>query len=1367
MVRFSFWISLAFVWFTVSPSLLLAQAHLRHLEHFGLDDGLSHSTVRSVVQDAEGFLWIATESHVQRYDGIELRAFKHDPDDLNTLSESQVMTMMVDRHDRLWLGTRQQGINLWLPELERFKRFEPRPDDPGRLSAGMILHAVAARDGSLWVATPQGLNRLDPETGRVSRFLHDPERADSLRSNTIFSLAFDAEDRLWILHQRGLDRLDDPPTGPIATLGLREESPLSFRHYTHDPEDPGSLPTSDLGFLRVDSKNRLWIGTWDGRLSRYEASEDAFRTWDPGPTDPYPARSGSRGIGSLIEDGDGNLWLGTRGRGVLSFDVERETFAWFRHRPGDSRSLADDRIWSIFEDRSRVLWFSTEQGLSFQARSRERFAVRRQGETQGQLLDDTVSALAEDEQGRLWVGFMGGGVALFKDELLMASWHAGEGGPEGFVRAFEKGPDGAWWVVTKQGLLRLDGPSTARGTGSFQKTAIEGNFNDMVAAFGSLWLAGTKGLVHASFEGEEIRRFPVVEGGPRARQANTIYALRADDAVPGHAAGLWLVTEGGFFHFDPAARRMTEIGSPPTRKTADESRTATAEAPEGPSSLNLVALHRDGTGAFWLGSYGGGLNRWQPDTDTWTHFHEKDGLPSDKVVGILEQEGLLWLATNDGLSRFDPRTGTFRNYSVGDGLHGNVTFIGTVLKRRSGELVIGGPGGLTHFDPQALVDDPVVPELSWNRLYVSDEPVPIRSEGLLRRSLAFTDSLVLNHRHRTVGFEPVALHFADPDRNRYAYQLEGYDDDWIEVDARHRRARYTNLPAGEYRFRFKAANKDGVWTEGEESLGITVLPPPWKTWWAYTLYVLSLVGIVFAYIRRQQNKLRREQAVNARLREVDRLKDELLSNTSHELRTPLQGILGLTESLLENSDDRLGREAREDLGLVLASGRRLGMLVDDLLDFSKLDQSELSITRRPVDLHSMVEVALTVSRPLLGARDLELINDVPLDLPALYGDERRLVQVLNNLIGNAVKFTEKGYIRVQADRVQADRASGEPEEGPELIRISVQDTGIGIEERYLEDIFEPFRQIEGSKERRFGGTGLGLAVSRRLVELHDGEISVESKLGQGSTFSITLPTAPAEETAKSGVYRVLKTDAFTSSDASGTMTRPPSPTQSTDSKILVQSSKTPAPSPGLSQDGRILVVDDEAINRRVLGNFLSAEGYTVRTVGGGEEALRLIADPDESFDLVLLDIMMPFVSGYDVCRQERQWMSLEELPIIFLSAKIQPSDVVVGLAHGANDFLLKPISKAELLARIRPHLALLEIYRRLGDLVTEQVARIRVLSGLLPMCSSCKSIRNDEGYWEDVSSYLAQHSEVKFSHGICPNCVRKQYGDLQLEEPLM
>ncbi|MCJ8274184.1 MAG: ATP-binding protein, partial [Psychrosphaera sp.] len=628
---------------------------------------------------------------------------------------------------------------------------------------------------------------------------------------------------------------------------------------------------------------------------------------------------------------------------------------------------------------------------------------------------------------------------------------------------------------------------------------------------------------------------------------------------------------------------------------------------------------------------------------------------------------------------------TFNVYKFSDGIQHNEFSAGAYSVTRSGQVLVGGINGFNAFYPHNIRDDMTEPTMVLTDFLLNNNKVEIDLNGMssvLTAQINQTDAVVLSHTDSVFTFEFSALHYADPNQNRYAYQLEGFDREWVYTDSLHRRATYTNLNAGEYTFKVKGSNSDNVWSAQSRDIKVTIEPAPWLSWWAYTIYGLALFSLIVIFVRVQRNKVHYERAVNLQLKQVDKLKDEFLANTSHELRTPLNGIIGLAESLIDGVTGPLPEQTNANLAMVVASGKRLSNLVNDILDFSKLKNHNLTLNISAVDLHSMVDVVLTLSHHLMKGKKLELINLVPADLPSAQADENRLQQILHNLVGNAIKFTESGSISVIA-RVADNR-----------LVIDVVDTGIGIAKEKQGNIFESFEQIEGQTERQHSGTGLGLAISTQLVELHGGKLSVDSVLGKGAIFSFSLPITMEKPTVEHDFVQSI------------------SRVQTLETHIDVQQYAK------LSADGsrdherhdghqfRILLVDDEPINRQVLHNHLSMQNYHLIEAEGGEQALEIIKMQSTPFDLVLLDIMMPKVSGYEVCKILRESHAVNDLPVIFLTAKNQVTDLVESFAVGANDYLTKPVLKHELLSRVETHLRLLDINRHLESKVDERTEQL-------------------------------------------------------------
>jgi signal transduction histidine kinase/ligand-binding sensor domain-containing protein/DNA-binding response OmpR family regulator len=1275
----------------IPPRLAAENVRFRHL---GVEDGLSHTTVWDVHQDSRGFVWIATETSLQRYDGYELRSYRNDPDDPASLSGSEVLCIHEDRRGRLWLATRDRGVNRYDRRRDRFVRYPPWPGVEDLRIPHMIRGMADDAEGALWIGSFSGLVRLDPESGETKRYFPQDDDPESLGHLLVYAVLVDRQGDVWAGLHNGVDRLQSSPPTPQGALHPKSERLVHSR-----PAPAATDPYANAVLaLHEDPEGRLWGATHDGALHLYDRRADSWsRSFQVGP-----------GVNEVLTAPDGRLWASTYGRGLFRVDPATGETENFVHDPGDPESLASDRVFHLGFDRSGLLWAGTRDGVSIHDPRRSRFRLLRS------LAGRNVTALLEDRSGTVWIALDDGELSLWDPATDAVEPFPFAAGPRmGAALALHESGSGEIRGGFELGLARID---RARGAlvaepGVEAGLAVRAIAEDLR---GGLWL-GTfgGGLMRYDAASGRTEALPVDPADPAALPSKRVYTLTVD-----RSGRIWAGFEEGLSRVETETGAITTWRHDPAR-------------PESLGHDGLADLYEDRAGRLWIATYGGGLDRYDAERDVFHHYREKDGLASNNAVGILEDDGgRLWVSTNEGLSRLDPETGTFRNYYADDGLASNVFLIGGRLRLRDGDLVFGGDDGLTAFSPARLEDDPVAPQVAITELLIEGNPVAPGAAGSpLGEAVSETRELTLSHRQASFSLEFAALSFSAPKKSRYAFRLEGYDAEWIETDAGHRRARYTHPDPGAYVFRVRASNQDGVWNDEGAALAVRILPPPWRTWWAYSLYALAAVAAAAGYHERQRQRLERERTINARLREVDRLKDEFMANTSHELRTPLYGITGLAESLRDGVHGALPTPARNDLAMIVDSGRRLTGLVNDILDYSRLRDRELDLSLKPLDVDTVVGLVLTLMRPLAQGKELKLTNAVAGDVPAVDADENRLQQILVNLVGNAIKFTERGEIAVGAE-VDGDE-----------VRIVVSDTGLGIAAEHLERIFEPFEQIDGAADRRFSGTGLGLAVTRHLVELHGGKLEVRSTPGEGSRFSFSLPLAPPAAAKGEGVG-------------------PPKPVL-----LPIAPGEASFSPPQFETAGgvpTVLVVDDEQVVLQVLANQLGQAGYRSLQAASGQEALELLEERRP--DLVLLDIMMPRISGFEVCRKIRQRYSLDELPVIYLTARSRVEDLVQGFSTGANDFLSKPITREELLSRVRLHLELKRLYENLEELVEKRTDQLRTVTGLLPICASCKRIRDDEGYWNDLEVYLSAHSDAQLTHGLCHECARRIYPEIDLSE---
>lgn len=1209
--------------------------------------------ISTIAQDSEGFMWFGGANGLARYDGYNLVIYRRDDIDEHSLSNNYVNDIHLDRDGNLWIATRK-GINRYDAKLNRFTRYSVA-STPELLSADDIMSIEETDDGRFWLASRGGLYSFTRSNSQFQ--LHSlQDNTSAAGDGLLWAVVKDQQGNLWIGHQdRGISRFN-PATGDV-------------RRY----DGAQGLGSADIRELYVDSANNLWAGSYGAGLFMLDDKREQFIALE------HDTQEKSAMVMAVLEDRQKNLWVGD-GSAVYVRAPGAQTFTRFTYDETNQASPGNYVVNTLFEDAAGDIWLGYfPSGVDVIDRQASVFHnYSHSPNDENTVTGGGVLSGLKDARGNLWIG-SGYGLNYFEPNTQHFTRYvydpenpAGIGGNT--VLSMAMGADQQLWLgIYSGGLNRLDistGEFTRYMPNPDSANAIRGREGWSVIRDqqGYIWIATEEGLNRFDPATHSFRYFvppPEHLDGDKALYARVVYQDRQ-----GH---IWVGGIRGLFLFDPATETFTRyrhIDNDPTSLSADF----------------VFAIYEDSRGNFWVGTDGGGINLFDRTTGKFTAYTSRDGLADDVVAGIVEDpQGYLWLGTQKGIARFDVDKKQFRNFDKRHGLNDNLFNRNSPVVMNSGELFFGNSKGFVVFDPAAISTNHYSPPIVFTNLLILNKPVAVNAQGSpLTAAINHIDEITLTHEDAVVTLEFSALNFQMTEENQYAYRLLGFDGDWIFAGTK-RTATYTNLDPGYYVFEVKASNNDGVWSDKQARLAINIAPPFWLTWWAYLGYLLITCLLLYWFMRIQQLKLRYEQqqveqerSLVRRLQQVDKLKDEFLANTSHELRTPLNGIIGLAESLLDGLNGPLPAHTRYSLRLIAASGKRLAALVDDILDFAKLKNQGVILHKKAVDLRVLVDIVITLSRPLVGDKPLTLHNYVPENLPAAYADEDRLLQILHNLIGNAVKFTHEGSINIYAEVNAKD----------DQILVQIADSGIGIAAEHLTTIFQPFQQVDGRAERDYGGTGLGLSITKQLVELHGGAISVQSNTGQGSVFSFSLPLSlelPAQSAIDESAHEIAADFVET-------------PTQQLNESQLARTGKP--------FQGHILVVDDDSVNRLVLVNHLALRNYRVTEAASGEEAIALVEEHGD-IDLVLLDIMMPKMSGYETCKRLRETYRTYELPIIFLTARAQTQDLVMGFEVGANDYLIKPISKEELLARVDMHLQLYSATQYLDRKVAERTEELR------------------------------------------------------------
>ncbi len=1185
-----------------------------------LKEGLVNSSVSGIVQDSKGFIWLATQGGLCRYDGQGFKSYENQPFDENSISGDLIQTMFRDPDDMLWIGT-YSGLNRLDLSTERFLRYRYSADDAASLSNDLVIAIGRDARGALWVGTLNGLNRLDEATGRFTRYFHDDKDPYSLPDNTVRSLFRDSKGRFWIgTTGGGFARYDYDRDRFENCTAVQVEGKAAAT------EGMGKIPPSaSLQSIAEDSEGRLWLGAWGIGLLRYSPSDGSWRTWSLPDNRIYVVNTQEAGI----------VRVGTWGGGLHILDPGTGALGSYRNSKSLG-ALPNDVVYSMLQDSSGELWIGTNGGgLARLDRTRKSFtAYVSEPNKPDSLPYGKIIASLVDRRGQLWVSVYSNGISRY--DASSGSWRT--------FRHSDKDPkslgddtcnwlyedhDGTMWVCTNAGLSRFNPATSDFTTVRHLKDNPDSPSSDIFYSLiedrsGNFWIGTyTTGLDFWDRSTGHWRHYAFSPDNPDSISDNLVNSLVFDTD-----GRLWIGTNNGLNRFEDG--KFIRYYYSPDNKA-------------GISNSSILRLMVDSRGTLWVPTRGGGLNRYYPRTDSFTHYLRKDGLPANVVYTVLEDKnGNLWIVTQSGIALYDSQSGILKHVALYRDLE-NASFNNGSSRSASGDLYFGSLGMLVKFDPNRYDFNTHVPPVYITSFLAANQP-KIASPVTKAPSIP----LNLANWQNSIEVRFAALDFRNPEANQFSFKLEGFDKDWTFSGSRNF-ATYTNLPGGRYVFRVRAANNDGLWNSTGASIPFSVQASPFASPLAFALYLLGLLFAGYSVAKIRANRVlalkvkalteaddalkaegQRSEKLAEEAKRANDAKSEFIATISHEIRTPLNGVLGMTELL---SRTRLDPSQAEYVGTIERSGETLLALINGVLDFSKLEAARVTLETIPFDLDALVRKSMASFAHPASKKGLGLEATVAEGLSGCYyGDPLRLGQVLANLLSNAIKFTHQGQVMLGVERVEGSAAIGESVQ----LRFSVKDTGIGIKEESLADLFMPFSQADQSTTRRFGGTGLGLSISKRYIELMGGTLGVESVFGKGSVFSfvIALAVAPAES---------LKDNDY-------------SPSRIAD---------------GLS----ILVVDDDDVNRLVAVHLLEEMGARPVEAESGHAAIAELGR--RHFDLVLLDCLMPGMDGFETARRLRDPASgarNPHLPIVALTAKVQEEDRIRCLEAGMNGFVAKPLS---------------------------------------------------------------------------------------------
>lgn len=1093
---------LLFLSTVLSPTIITAQDY--RFEHITSEDGLSQNTVLCIFQDSEGFLWFGTFDGLNRYDGFGFKVYKTDQNDSTSIVGQGFYAIVEDKNKDLWIASLGEGLNRYSRSLDKFKRYRKEDRSSNSLISNRVRALLYDSKERLWIGTEEGLCRYDFETDRFIDYTQIIPFHKYERSEYITSMAEDSSGFIWLGTWNGLIKYNPRNN--------------SSEFYFNIPDDERSLEGNFVNALFVDKTGRLWIGTSEG-LNKYSESENNFIRYN----NPYTEQSADKTIRAITEDNDNNLWIATNINGLYKFDKSSKKFTHYHYQHNNPHSLNSNNVYSLCKDNEGIIWIGTNGGgvnkLDFK-KSRFRFLTLPENEKSGGN-PVMIYSILEDNRGYLWIGTYGNGVYRLNPShksYVKFVHNANDANSlmDNRIRTIYQDREGDIWISTDLGVSKYN-PG-------------KNNFINYTTPFLSSYLAfsisqiNTGEILFATYSGglniydKGKNRLTIFRHDPKV--TNSIASDNLWTAFQDSQGRIWVGTdESGLDLFDYKNKTFRHFKHNPDDSTSI-------------SDNKVLSLFEDSRGRLWAATVQG-INLIITDANgniSFKSYTKKDGLPDNNIQSVLEDsEGNLWISTNKGISKFNPYKNTFINFDRSNGLPSNEYYVRSAAKIKStGDFIFGGNKGMVMFNPEEIVIDTIPPKVVLTDFELFNSPVKIGDEIdgdiILPKHISFLREINLSYKQNVFTIEFAAMKFSAPDKNSYAYKMEGLDKDWNYIGNRNY-AVFSRIPPGKYTFHVKAANSFGYWNEEGVSINIIIHPPFYQTlWFRLAGALFLLIAIVASYrikinsVRKRQNELesliKEKTLLNEKLlqeinerKEIEKelliakekaessekLKSEFLAQMSHEIRSPINTILNFVDLIRDSVDTGNDETLKESFDSIDKAGDRIVRTIDLILNMSELQTGSYEAKYKNINLSNLLEELSLEFEHKANKKNLDFILNVKDPDLTIYADEYSVTQIIVNLTDNAIKYTFSGKIEITAFR-----------NDNKDVTLKISDTGIGISKEYLPYLFSAFSQEQRGYTRQFEGNGLGLALVKRYCEMNNADISVESEKGVGTTFTIVF-----------------------------------------------------------------------------------------------------------------------------------------------------------------------------------------------------------------------------------------------------------------------
>lgn len=1169
-----------------------------YFKNLSIRNGLSQNTVNAILQDRKGFMWLGTKDGLNRYDGLSFRKFKHDAANPRSIGNSFITSLYEDFNGNIWVGT-DAGVYIYYPEKEAFEEFDCQSLEKTRIERSVSMIA-GDKQGRVWIAVEaQGMFCYDARQKLLRNY------PLSEISSNIKCFTFDSGGTLWLgFYGDGLYYSKDN-LATVHPYGSPEDGKREFEGGVITKIVQGNYNCLYIGSVKEGvSELNLTSGQVRNLLAIDESGESIF-------------------CRDLLPYSDNELWIGTES-GIYIYNLRTAQFIHLRASLYDSYSLSDNAIYALYKDREEGLWIGSYfGGVDYYPRQYTYFAKYYPKNIANSLHGKRVREFCRADDGTLWIGTEDGGLNHFNPKTK--EFHFFEPSA-GFTNIHGLCMDGSHlWVGTfSKGLRVID-----TRTGVVLRTYTEGHtphslndnsiFSICRTSAGEIYLGTLFGLLRYNRTQDNFDRIPELNG-------KFVYDIKEDSY-----GNLWLATyANGAYCYDVSVRRWKNY-------------VFDAEDEKSLPYDKVLSVFEDSYRQIWLTTQGGGFCLFHPDTETFTRYGLKDGLPNDVVYQIVEDDDrFLWLTTNNGLVRFDPKTMEMKVFSTANGLPTNQLNYRSGFKDEAGNIYLGSINGFVAFDPRTFAENRQVPAVAITDFLLFNKEVPVgETDSPLKSSITFSDKVVLTADQNSFSFRIAALSYQAPRMNKLMYKLEGFDEGWLTI-GESPLVTYSNLGYGDYVFKVKASNSDGVWNEQETSLHLSILPPFYLSGWAYCFYVLFFMGclvcVIFYFKRRNYRKQHRQMEMleQEKEREVYHAKIDFFTNVAHEIRTPLTLIKGPLENIILKKE--VDSETKEDLYIMKQNTERLLNLTNQLLDFRKTETRGFRLNFTECDVVAVLRETYLRFTSLAKQKGLDFILELPQECFMADVNQEALTKIISNLLNNGVKYAST-YLRISLETDE------------KVFHIRTFNDGEMIPDTMKEEIFKPFVRLDKEDEVTTG-TGIGLALSRSLAELHQGSLMME-KGEEVNCFCLTLPVNQDSTITLSAenVSQVEENSCGWEQEETDTKEKKP----------------------------MILVVEDNPDMLAFIRKQLTTE-YSVLTAMNGIEALAVL--DNHYVNLVVSDVMMPQMDGFELCKTIKSDLSYSHIPVVLLTAKTNIQSKIEGLELGADAYIEKPFSVEYLLANI-------------------------------------------------------------------------------------